>query len=242
MLGSILAVRRLLPGGPTASFSNRLAVLGGLVVAAAVAAGSAPAPGSAHVRYSCGTQYNPTGLCTYFNGDTWTADQSARKDPINVVWWPYGSWGDPYIHYVLNNQIGWTHECGSDQSNYRLLGSMGGGTYWGWALQIGQQASSGCPNPSHTCWYSGNCDRFHVRIFKGHDHPTHYDNWSASGVHHENNDHVIDASWDYAEETLRSRAAQANHPTENGWTYLPRADDYFQSYYSDGWADRINAG
>jgi hypothetical protein len=215
------------------------ALLAALVLVTAVF----PAASSAHVLYSCGTEYNPTGTCSYFNGDTRNpGNHDVRIDPINVAWSPYGSWADPYVHYVLNNQFGWTHECGGDQDNYRLLGSMGGGTYWGWAMQIGQQGSSGCPDPSHTCWYYGNCDRFHVRAFKGHDHPTHYENWSVSDAHHEDTNHNIDASWEYAEDTVRSLAAQNNHATQVAWTYLPRADDWFGAYYSDGWASEVNAG
>ena len=203
------------------------ALVAGLVVVPAAAA---------HVRYA-----GCEGYCEYFNGNTVRPeDNTTPIDPINVVWFPWGSAGQ--VRYVLNNQIGWTHECGSNQNNRRLLGSMSGGLYYAFAQQNVQQASSGCPNPAYNCWYVSNCDRWHTRIFTGHSHDLASNNWSAAGVHHENNSHDIDTSWEVAESTMASRAANAGHAYEHYWTYLPRAAGPFQGYHSDGYAVRINAG
>ena len=209
-----------------------------LAVAAAAALMLAPA-GSGHVRTA--GNCDAFGYCELFFGVTVSpGDHSNVIDPINVAWYPYGS--ASRVRAVLNNEFGWTHECGSSQANRRLLGSMSGGLYWAYANQNAQQGSSGCPNPAHGCFYIGNCDRWHARVFQGHTHDSASNNWSVSDAHHENHFHRIDRSWEVAEDEVARRASAHGHAVQDFWTYLPRADATFQGYASNGWTVRVNAG
>jgi hypothetical protein len=184
---------------------------------------------SAHVRYSgsCDSQ----GYCEYFYGNTVSpSNHSNVIDPINIVWYPYG-WITRVNEWILGYQYGWTADCGSNQHNYRLLGSMSGGTYWGWANQNQQAGSNGCP-----------LTRYHLRLFYGHSHGDSYNDWTIADAHHEACcDHHIDRGWEQVEDTVRSLGSSYGHGTKDNWSYLPRADRTFQGYASNGWASRITA-
>jgi hypothetical protein len=194
-----------------------------VVLAAVLAAGLVfVSASSAHVRYDCGYEYNPTGICTYFNGDT-VNENYEKVDPINIAWYPYGLW----VYNIQNtfDAIGWGNDDGSQQWNYRLLGDECCYYYFDYGGQIGQRAT-GC------------CSRFHARVFRGHNHYDDYNDWSVSDAHQEDFFHNIE-SWEYAEDTLRGSAEGAGRGGEAAWTYLPRADCWCQGQYSNGWADRI---
>jgi hypothetical protein len=203
-------------------------VIRAVVVAAVLAAGLVSvSTSSAHIRYDCGWEYNPTGICTYFNGETvvWNSDYNYYEtvDPINIVWYPYGLW-----NWNIQNTfaaIGWHNPDGSPQVNYRLLGDECCYYYFDYAGHLGQRAT-------------GAAARFHARVFRGHNHYDDYNDWSVSDAHEEDDLHNI-VSWEYAEDTLRGSAEGAWREGEAAWTYLPRAEGWFQNQYSNGWADRI---
>jgi hypothetical protein len=186
---------------------------------------SSPAA-TAHIRYSGGC--DAQGYCEYFYGDTTqTSDHSDVEDPINIIWYDYGGW-EAYIKPFLVGQLGWTSTYGGSQHNYRLLGSMSGSLYWGWAAETGQRASAGFPGA-----------RYHVRGFSGHTHDAMVNNWAVSGAHHEDYFHDIDRFWEDVENEMVTFAAAYGHLSTNDWSYLPRADGLFMGYTYSGWADRI---
>jgi hypothetical protein len=196
-----------------------------VAVAAVLAAGLLfVSAASAHIRYGCGYEYNPTGLCTYFNGDTTDSPGGNRVDPINIIWYPGGLW--EWRIWSTFNAIGWNDTCGGGQYNWRLVGPPGG-EYWDWVSQIGQRATGGCPG-----------SRFHARVFRGHNHQDDSLDWSISDAHQEDWNHDI-VSWEYAEDTLRGAAEGAGRGGEAAWQYLPRGEGWIQGQYSNGWADRI---
>lgn len=195
------------------------------VVAGAIAA-VAPDVGSAHITYSCSTQYNPYGVCSTFRGYTENSSGGV-VDPINFVFYPYGG------RYAADSdmaQMGWGYTCGSTQSNYRIRYP----TYWSIETMDGQRGSSWCPN-----------SRYHMRFFDGHHAYGSYYQWSVADAHHESAPyHNIDMSWNSARDYVAALAASY------GWYYdccqtqrfvfLPRGQGWFQGYYADGWATRIN--
>jgi hypothetical protein len=192
-----------------------------------------PAATTAHIRY--GGNCDPYGYCEYFHGDTVNPSNHAQvRDPINIAWAPYGGW-ENHVKPMLNNQFGWTHTCGSDQANYRLIGTTDQIPYWGWTIQSGQRGSAGCPPSTFT-------PRYHVRVWMGHSHFAQSDNWSISGAHHEDAYHSIDAFWDDVKIQMRSFALNFGHTGENDWTYLPRANGVFMGYSFSSWRYRPLAG
>lgn len=206
---------------------RRAALLLAGLLALATTAILAPAA-AAHIREigSC----DPYGYCEYFYGNTVeSSDHTRIKDPINVVWYPWGSW-DPNVKWIMENEMYWPYTNGSSQDNFRLRGTMSN-LYWEWAPQAAQRASA------------SEGARWHLRAFVGHTHDDPYYNWSISDSHHDNVDHSgVDVSWQEAEEKVREREAVVyGRDTVANWTYLPRADSCFQGYCYNGWPARINS-
>ena len=198
-----------------------------------------PTAASAHIRYSCSS--SESGTCHHFWGFSTSSAvlapaDSLRVDPINLVWYPYGT--STRAATIMNNEWDWTHTCGSDQYLYRTHGVPD--VYWDSSNFQSQRASNGCPGIS-ACSYTTGCDRYHARVWAGHGHQTWYDEWSVSAVHHENELHNIDEPWEAIEDDALANAARTGRGREDMWTYLPRADQPFQGYDSDGYAIRVAA-
>jgi hypothetical protein len=187
---------------------------------------------AAHIRYSgsCGDAY-----CEYFNGSTVEdEDINQEVDPINIVWYQYGSW-DPNVRVILEQHFGANEQTGTFQRNRRLVGDPGNWHY-DWARQTSQRKvrPTGC------------CAGWHWRIFLGHTHINAIDNWSVSDAHHEDAFDNVDRSFQEAEEYTREREAVVyGNDTKANWTYLPRADRCWgtlpagiQNCYN-GWPARI---
>ena len=205
-----------------------------IALAALALALAFPVAGGAHIRYSGCDVYPvdyPNGYCEYFRGTTNDPGDHHRIDPINVVWYPYGTL--PNVGRIMKYQFCWPFTDTSDQVNYRVVGSSDPDTWrWAWAEQEISRASDSWPG-----------SRWHARVFRGHNHVSDYYDWSVSDAHHESWFwHDIDRDWDDVEARVRYLARVDGHSVDDFWTYLPRANDIIQGWYSDGWASRVGAG
>lgn len=210
-----------------ATFPQRVLRILATVLGAAALVLVVASSASAHMRYSCSEEYDPWGVCEYWQGYTRPADADTEIDPINLVWNPWGAVGN-----VVNAlwDINWRWRDGGTQYNRRLVSDAYGYTYLVRA-QEAQRASDQGP-------YS----RYHARVFFGHEEGYGGWWWSVSDVHHEACCvHNIDRDWDVVEDQTVSALAGYRYGYTRFWTFLPRAQNTFQSYWSDGWASRVDA-
>ncbi len=181
---------------------------------------------SAHIRDP--GDCDPYGYCELFYGNTTTSGGDV-KDPVTIVYYRYGRWEN--VRTIFENELGWLSGEGSDQYNYRLIGTMGS-AYWSNSKQTIQRAqfSSGA--------------RWHARAFEGHSHGDNAENWSVATPHHDPWDHDDgpDKSWQESEDYVRASAINYQRVNEENWTYLPRAHGGFQNFDYNGWPARIYAG
>ena len=153
------------------------------------------------------------------------AAMSGRVDPINVVFYGWGTWGRAVSQ--IETHAGWTATSGSEQSFVDH-----GGCY-----------------PTHGQRASGDGSRFHVRV-RG-QHPDAELGWTATGdAHHEDLvvfpwpcGHAVDSSgpggsgFDQGRDALRDRFAAAGHAWYLEWwgntQSFKQCDGDFAG--SDGW-------
>ena len=205
----------------------RLRLVAALAGVAAVGLLVAPSA-SSHMRYSCSTQYDPYGICEYWQGYTRPSDVDRRIDPINLVWNPWGA-----VTNVVNAfwDINWRWTDGSTQYNRRLSDDGAGGYIYLLRPQNAQRASN-----------QGPYTRYHARVFFGHSEAYGDWWWSVSDAHHEACcTHQIDRNWDTVESQTVTALAGHGYGYTRYWTFLPRGQGDFQGYWSDGWATRVDA-
>jgi hypothetical protein len=185
-------------------------LLPALVIAALGVAGAARAhfdSGERHTQREC----PPSG--------------STRVDPVNVVFYGWGTWGRAVSQ--IEAHAGWTATSGSTQ----------------FFVDHG-----GCRAP-HAQRASGTGSRFHVRI-RG-QHPDPELGWTATGdAHHEDLvllplpcGHAVDSNgpggsgFDQGRDELRDRFAAAGHPWHEVWWGNTQSFKQCDGDYagSDGW-------
>lgn len=180
------------------------------LVAALIVAGSAPA------------HFDTTGK--YTHGDC-PAETSTRVDPVNVVFYGWGTWGRAVSQ--LEAHAGWTATSGSTQ------------------LFL----DHGSCHPMHAQRASGSGSRFHVRI-RG-QHLDDVLGWTATGdAHHEDLvtfpvpcGHAVDSNgpggsgFDQGRDELRDRFAAEGHAWYRAWWGNTQSFEQCDGDYaaSDGW-------
>jgi len=153
------------------------------------------------------------------------ASAANRVDPINVVFWAWGTWGR--VESQIVSHAGWTATSGSTQSF----------------------ADHGACFAMHTQRASGHGSRFHVRV-RG-QHPDGMLGWTAAAAaHHEDNvlfpvpcGHAVDSNgpggsgFDQGRDELESSFDLAGHSTYRVWWGNTQSFKQCDGDYaaSDGW-------